>query len=327
MERWSGVLRVPLHPNSRTFHRVGASLCLSPETRTLLVPKANAIFFCGDRVEGTGNPVIERLSNLQKLSEIIVSKFGSFTNAWVIEASAFNGPFAVYKDFIPSVNQYGEPSSYHPNGFPASTSTVSLLSNCLEEAKKVILGTQVDTKSGLSPSCSFSRSKTFILGFSKGGAVLNQIVTELGFSDIGSNANSPDVGQLMGRKFAGSEEIYVVPKTKEDLLNSISEIHYVDVGLNSAGAYLTNHDVFERISKRLMQGASELRFILHGTPRQWSDKRRDWIRNEKDKMLRLLESEAPKSGGKFKVLERFYFTDKPPSMQMHFEIIESLDAS
>ncbi|KAL5150597.1 hypothetical protein HKD37_13G037193 [Glycine soja] len=358
MERWSGVLRVPLHPNSRTFHRVGASLCLSPETRTLLVPKANAIFFCGDRVEGTGNPVIERLSNLQNLSEIIVSKFGSFTNAWVIEASAFNGPFAVYKDFIPSVNQYGEPSSYHPNGFPASTSTVSLLSNCLEEvrsvlptplhymvqiatffydynycasgsywAKKVILGTQVDTKSGLSPSCSFSRSKTFILGFSKGGAVLNQIVTELGFSDIGSNANSPDVGQLMGRKFAGSEEIYVVPKTKEDLLNSISEIHYVDVGLNSAGAYLTNHDVFERISKRLMQGASELRFILHGTPRQWSDKRRDWIRNEKDKMLRLLESEAPKSGGKFKVLERFYFTDKPPSMQMHFEIIESLDAS
>ena len=136
------------------------------------------------------------------------------------------------------------------------------------QAKKVILGTQVDTKSGLSPSCSFSRSKTFILGFSKGGAVLNQIVTELGFSDIGSNANSPDVGQLMGRKFAGSEEIYVVPKTKEDLLNSISEIHYVDVGLNSAGAYLTNHDVFERISKRLMQGASELRFILHGTPRR-----------------------------------------------------------
>ncbi|RDX71028.1 hypothetical protein CR513_49664 [Mucuna pruriens] len=325
MERWSGVLRVPLHPNSRTFHRVGASLCLSPETRTLRVPVANAIFFCGDRVEGTGNPVIERLSDLQKLSEIVASKFGSFTNAWVIEASVFNGPFAVYKDFIPSMNQYGEPKSYHPIGFPASTSTVSLLSNCLEEAKKVILGTHVDTKSGFTPSFCFSQSKTFILGFSKGGTVLNQIVTELGFSDIGSNGNSPNVEQPMDRKFSGYEEICIVPKTKEGLLNSITEIHYVDVGLNSSGAYLTNHDVFERISKRLMQGAPQLRFILHGTPRQWSDKRRDWIRNEKDKMLYLLESEAPKCGGKLQVFARYYFADKPPNMQMHFEIIESLD--
>ncbi|ESW05281.1 hypothetical protein PHAVU_011G167200 [Phaseolus vulgaris] len=138
MERWSGVLRVPVHPNSRTFHRVGASLCLSPETKML----------CERR-------------------------------------------FKVW----------------------------------------------------LHSSCSFSQPKTFILGFSKGGTVLNQIVTELGFSNLGSNVNSLDVG---------SEDIYVVPKTKEDILNSISDIHY-------------------RISKRLMQGAPQLRFILHGTPRQWSD--------------------------------------------------------
>lgn len=99
----------------------------------LQVPIANAIFFLGDRVEGSGNPVIERISNLQNLSEIVVTKFGSSINAWVIEASVFNGPFAVYKDFILSMNQYGEPSSYNPIDFPASTSTVSLLSNCLEE--------------------------------------------------------------------------------------------------------------------------------------------------------------------------------------------------
>ncbi|PNX80213.1 hypothetical protein L195_g036210, partial [Trifolium pratense] len=49
--------------------------------------------------------------DLQKLSEIVVSKFGSSINAWVIEASVFNGPFAVYKDFISSVNQYGEPGT------------------------------------------------------------------------------------------------------------------------------------------------------------------------------------------------------------------------
>ncbi|CAJ1933528.1 unnamed protein product [Sphenostylis stenocarpa] len=68
MEGWSGVLRVPLHPDSRTFHRIGASLYLSPESKTIF--------------EGTSNPVIERLSNVQKLSEIVVSKFGSSINAW-----------------------------------------------------------------------------------------------------------------------------------------------------------------------------------------------------------------------------------------------------
>lgn len=195
------------------------------------------------------------------------------------------------------------------------------------QVKKVILAMQVDIHSVSTPSSHFSHPKTFILGFSKGGIVLNQLVTELGFTDTGSKVNSPDVGQLIDRKFSGCEEISIVPKTKESLLNSITEIHYIDVGLNSAGAYITNHDVFERISKRLIQGAPQVRFILHGTPRQWGDKRRDWMRNEKDKMLHLLESEAHKSGGKLQVYERYYFADKPPDMQMHFEIIESLDVS
>lgn len=101
--------------------------------RNRQVPSANAIFFNGDRVEGSGNLVIERLSDIQKIAEILVSKFGSTVNAWVVEASTFNGSFAVYKDFIPTVNLNGEPKSYKAMGFPASSSIVLLLSNCLNE--------------------------------------------------------------------------------------------------------------------------------------------------------------------------------------------------
>lgn len=97
------------------------------------VPSANAIFFNGDRVEGTGHPVVEKLSDTQNIADILVSKFGDSINAWVIQASTFNGPFAVYNDFIPSVNRYGEPKIYDPIGFPASASTVSILSSCLKE--------------------------------------------------------------------------------------------------------------------------------------------------------------------------------------------------
>ncbi|KAH1118206.1 hypothetical protein GYH30_047105 [Glycine max] len=81
----------------------------------------------------------------------------------------------------------------------------------------------MDTKSFCTPSFCFSQTKTFILGFRKGGTVLNQIVTELGFSDIGFNVNSPGVGHPKDRKFSSSEEIYAVPETKEGLLNNISE--------------------------------------------------------------------------------------------------------
>ena len=98
------------------------------------MPSANAVFFHGDRVRDTGNTVIERLYDLRKVAEVIVSKFGNSVNAWVVEASVFNGPFAVYKDFVPTVNRYGEPTtSYSPVGLPASSSIVSLLSSFLQE--------------------------------------------------------------------------------------------------------------------------------------------------------------------------------------------------
>uniref|UniRef100_A0A2P2JA31 Uncharacterized protein n=1 Tax=Rhizophora mucronata TaxID=61149 RepID=A0A2P2JA31_RHIMU len=138
MERWSGILKIPLHSNSRSLYRIAVSLCLSSTSKGLSVPSANVIFFNGDQVHGTRNPVIERLSDLQNIADILVSKFGASVNAWVIEASVFNGPFAVYRDLIPSVNRWGEPRFYSAEGSPASTSIVSLLLNFLGEAQNTI---------------------------------------------------------------------------------------------------------------------------------------------------------------------------------------------
>ncbi|KAK2966116.1 hypothetical protein RJ640_002027 [Escallonia rubra] len=329
MDRWSGILKVPLHSSSSSLCRVAASLCLSPTSRTLTVPSVNAIFFNGDQVEGTGNPVIERLSDLQRIAEILVLKFGGSTNAWVIEASTFNGPFAVYKDFIPSVNQWGEPQSYDPTGFPASESTVLLLSNCLEEARKIISERIAEPKQIGHSTPPFVQPRTKLLGFSKGGVVLNQLVAELGFSGVDSIGNPMQAIEqpINGGPAYIQEETQTVPTSRESFLNSITEIHYVDVGLNSAGAYLTDQNVIERISKRLAQGPFRIRFILHGTPRQWCDNRRVLIRKEKETLVRLLISEDQRSGGKLLVYERLYFAGRPPTMQMHFEVIENLDVS
>ncbi|XP_038899615.1 uncharacterized protein LOC120086870 [Benincasa hispida] len=328
MDRWSGILKVPLHPKSRKFYRVAASLCLSPTSKTLNVPCANAIFFNGDRVEGTGNPVIERLSNLQNIAEILVSKFGESTNAWVVEASDFNGAFAIYQDFIPSLNRWGEPKSYSPDGFPASLSTVSLLESCYNEVKKIIPWVKPVSKGTTISTLGCCTPKTIILGFSKGGTVVNQLVTELGSKDlIAADEDIPHSKQEPGVECSTLEEDQFISTTEQSFLKSITEIHYVDVGLNSHGAYLTDPEVIKRISSSLVQESRGIRFVLHGTPRQWCDSRRVWIRDEKEKMMSFLASEALRSGGNLQFCERFYFSGKPGDMQMHFEIIEKLDVS
>ncbi|OVA11889.1 Uncharacterized protein family UPF0565 [Macleaya cordata] len=330
MGRWTGVLRVSLNPNnSRVHFKVAVSLCFSPSSKTLIVPSANAIFFNGDRIEGTGNPVIEKLSNLQNIADILVSKLGSSVNAWVVEASTFNGPFAIYKEFFRSASSYGEPKSYDSYGFPASTSTFLLLWRTLEEVKKVISGRQEPSPVNSSASCSH-QPKTIIFGFSKGGTVLNQLVTELAYSKLETpvvsatqRRENPSGGNVLGIH----EENQIIPSSKESLLNSIFEVHYVDVGLNSAGAYLTDGSIIERIANRMALGAAGIRFVLHGTPRQWCDSRRPRIRDEKDRLYQLLEDAELKTEGKLQVSKRLYFVDRPPDLQMHFEIIEIFEIS
>ncbi|KAK9068227.1 hypothetical protein SSX86_012338 [Deinandra increscens subsp. villosa] len=239
MSRWSGILKVPLFPGSRSHYRVATSLCISTSSQKPIVPSLNAIFFNGDRVRGTGNPVIEKLSDLEMIAQVIVSKLGENCNVWVIEACKFNGPFAVYKDFISSVNQWGEPESYDPTGYTASTSTVSLLSSCLKEVKNTLSSRHEEQCDGETPgSCV---PKTLLFGFSKGGTVINQLVTELAFSEVKSNIVS------------SQQETDIIPTSNESLLNSITEIHYVDVGLNGTGAYITDKDVIERIAKRVSE--------------------------------------------------------------------------
>lgn len=317
-------MKVPLYPYSRARYQVAASLCLSSSSRSLGVPSTNAIFFSGDRVQGTGNPVIEKLSDLKTITDILVSKLGDSINAWVIEASTFNGPFAVYKDFIPSVNQRGEPKSYDAAGFSASTSIALLLSNCLKEAKNLI--SEKLEKPYQDAQC-LCQPRTILLGFSKGGTVLNQLMTELAFSEFKSIRTPTQVnGPLLSEGLINRQN-QVIPTSNETFLDSIVEIHFVDVGLNTAGAYLTDPNVIQRISKRVVQGASRIRFVLHGTPRQWCDRMRVWIREEKDALVQLLESEAESHEGNISVCEKLYFADMSPNLQMHFEVIESMNLS
>ncbi|KAK2999360.1 hypothetical protein RJ639_023904 [Escallonia herrerae] len=149
-----------------------------------------------------------------------------------------------------------------------------------------------------------------------------ELVAAFGFSEVDSTENTTQAIEqpINGGPAYSQKETLTIPTSKESLLNSITEIQYVDVGLNCAGAYRTDHDVIDRISKRLAQGASGIRFVFHGTPRPWCNKRRALIRKEKETLARLLKSEDQRSGGKLRICERLCFAGRASSLQMHFEM-------
>lgn len=109
---------------------------MSGRHRTKQVPSSNAIFLVGDRVENSGNDVIERLSQADNIASVLVSKLGATVNAWVVEPSHYCSNLACYQNLIPSLTASGEPMGYNPRGLPASAGLVSLLTDCLAQVSE-----------------------------------------------------------------------------------------------------------------------------------------------------------------------------------------------
>lgn len=120
----------------------------------------------------------------------------------------------------------------------------------------------------------------------------------------------------------------LLPSSVKGFLRSIEEVHYVDVGLHCRGAYQTDPHVLEGLGRAARMRDAGLLLSFHGTPRQWQDRGRRWVVQEKDLCVALLQDAASKQGdGKLRVAETLYFADRRASLQMHFEIIEALIVS
>lgn len=165
--------------------------------------------------------------------------------------------------------------------------------------------------------------RTLLFGFSKGGVVLNQLLAELASTLHNNNNNEQE---------AAASRAVVLPTSATELLRSIEEIHYVDVGLNCRGAYQTDPQVLEAVAKAAAARPGHqapLKVVMHGTPRQWSDPRRRWVGAEKDRCVAVLTEAAAKFGqGKMRVAERKYYFgaawEQQPSLQMHFQVIQDM---
>jgi hypothetical protein len=175
---------------------------------------------------------------------------------------------------------------------------------------------------------------TFVMGFSKGGVVLNELLAEMAALEERRGASSPG-GTAAPQQAAGLDTGPSITNPSLEhsdgataFLESISEIHCIDVGLIRPGAYLTDPQKLSSVVRR--GGRRPLVIGLHGTPRQWAEKKRPFIGEEKDRMLATLQAAAASTAGDpsgFHVFQRGYCEGQKVGMRMHFEIIDLVNFS
>ena len=51
----------------------------------------------------------------------------------MVDAACFAGPFAVYRELVPSMDTVGGPEQYDPTGLPAAAGVANILTHCIRE--------------------------------------------------------------------------------------------------------------------------------------------------------------------------------------------------
>lgn len=314
----------------------------------------NALYFVGDYVDGDGDALIERLNTGEGIAATLLPKLDQASNLFIVYPSAYEDRiWACYTSMLPATSRTGEPLGFDGKDPVAARQLGALLQDALQqlsaspeetrvgggeaaangEAGRTAAGLPVEHTETVDPSVSapsVSPLPTFVMGFSKGGVVLNEILAEMAAledrrSATGASGLDFAAAGLETTPSGGANSPGEDPSGAEAFLDSITEVHYIDVGLICPGAYLTDPQKLSSVVRRGVR--NPLTIGLHGTPRQWAEKRRPWIGQEKERMLAALRTEAAAAGANsgFQVFERGYCEGGKVGMKMHFEIIDLAD--
>ncbi|GLC44434.1 hypothetical protein PLESTB_000470100 [Pleodorina starrii] len=191
-------------------------------------------------------------------------------------------------------------------------------------------------------------SELTLVGFSKGAVVLNQLLAEMAWREeallraagdgqesttsVPAPAPAPaDDTAVAAAAATGTDPVSLPlplprrppppsaapPEPPSDsvgeLLDSIHTLHFLDAGLNCRGVHLTDAAAAAALGQRHRR--RPLVVHVHGTPRQWGDRRRPWIAAERDRFQALLCAAGVPAH-----VHR-YFEGQPPSLRQHFDII------
>ena len=127
--------------------------------------------------------------------------------------------------------------------------------------------------------------------------VLNQLLSELAHTHGGTSAAPPAADAVA----AGAK-----------LLSRLRHVHYVDAGLPARGAHPTD----AAVAAKLGALGRPHRIFFHGTPRQWRDPSRPWLKEEMERAVAMLDEAGVPTAS------REYVSDAPLNLETHFRCVE-----
>lgn len=244
------------------------------------IGRSIVLFFVGDYIQDSGaHPDVTRLQQPSSIIEALQQRFPG-SDVLVIAPSRFEGGCACYDNFLDGKwDLMGEPmrrtGGYRGSNLKAARQLCSVVKSAFHQ-----LDLSVFEQEGK------SWNPLYVVGFSKGGVVLNQLLADIA-------AKGADLRKQSG---GGGEQQQQEEEDVLAMLLAIRQVHYLDVGLNCPGAYLTDTQTLENLGlffKLLCKCYDEtsdwcpFEIGLHGTPRQWGgkDARSKRLIAERDAMI------------------------------------------
>ncbi|CAI5728368.1 unnamed protein product [Hyaloperonospora brassicae] len=259
--------------------------------------QCNVIFFPGDvqdyKAAMLSGPFADYCDYAyEAVADLLSTKFGPASNVWVVRPSRFkHGAYSSFDNFVTS-NEYGAALRYEPTAC-ATKHLASLMHNTQAALRRQ--GVNVSTAVPM-----------HLLGFSKGGIVLNQLVTELVRCSL--NKKRSFSGQLQqGSAFASTRQFF----------SNINSIHWLDPGNGSLqGAMPTGDGCLSVLAQY-----EQLRLFVHVTPYQYEARTRPWIKAEVNSFVNKMNLH----GADVQLI--IYNESGEGSLASHFRILVYFEAS
>jgi hypothetical protein len=269
-------------------------------------------------------------------AELLAAKFGDAANVWIVRPSRFHfGAFACFDGFV-DTNTVGAVQSYPSNGSaveqlaslmesvreileqdPGQDQGAFSLKNCSEDNPIIIRWTQLIVYYGCVVRIS-TLLPVHLVGFSKGGVVLNQIATEIATrwheEDLNSSINTAGEANQDEELHTQTETMGVSPSHASlcrPLASMVASIHWLDSGNGSKRGAVP-------VDQETLVGLSQLRSLqlcVHVTPYQFESKERPWVKNE---VLHLVTT-LTRLGANVAFMK--YAEDEPATLASHFQIL------
>ncbi|KAF4044292.1 hypothetical protein GN244_ATG03381 [Phytophthora infestans] len=257
----------------------------------------NVIFFPGDVQDFKAAMATSPFADYsdfayEAVAELLSEKFGGTCNVWVVRPSRFkHGAYSSFDNFV-TTNEYGAATQYDPSAY-ATKHLSSLMQNTQTALRRQ--GVNVSTALPM-----------HLLGFSKGGIVLNQLVTELvRYSFNKKRSNSGQVRQ--GSVFASTRQFFA----------AINSIHWLDTGNGSLEGAMPTEETALAVLSRYEQ----LRLFVHVTPYQYESRLRPWIKTEVNSFVTKMNL----LGADIQLI--IYYEGDEGSLVSHFHILQDFEAS